>query len=129
MKALLLLTLAATVPQCCPAITPAQLDRLIPALIQVESGGRTTATGDSGNAVGCLQIWPIMVEDVNRIAGTAYTLPDRLNPVKSVEMARIYFGHYGKQWTLEQAARHWNSGPNRTTGTDEYWNKIKKELK
>lgn len=129
-KALLILA-AVTVSRCapCPAITPADLDRLVPALMQVESGGEYRAIGDGGKAVGVLQIWPIMVQDVNRIAGTHYTLADRLNPVKSVEMARIYFLHYGKSWTVEQAVRHWNAGPVGTVGTDKYWNKVRKELK
>lgn len=130
-KTLLIVALSVEVlvPSCAPAITPAELDRLIPALIQVESGGEYGAIGDGGKAVGCLQIWPVMVQDVNRIAGTHYTLADRLNPAKSVEMARIYFRHYGKSWTVEQAARHWNSGPGSTAGTDKYWNKVRKELK
>ena len=127
MKRLLLILLLHTC-QPCPAITPEQLDRLIPALIEVESGGVVGAVGDGGRAVGVLQIWPIMVQDVNRIAGTEYTLADRLSPEKSKEMARTYFNHYGKKWTVEQAARHWNSGPNTTAGTDGYWNKVKKEL-
>lgn len=116
------------VPHCCPAITPDQIDRLLPALIQVESGGEYRAVGDHGKAVGVLQIWPVMVQDVNRIAGTRYTLSDRLNHAKSVEMARIFLRHYGKSWTIEQAARHWNSGPGSTAGTDKYWNKVRKEL-
>lgn len=126
---LCIIVLILLLPRCCPAITPDQIDRLIPALIQVESGGEYRAVGDHGKAVGVLQIWPVMVQDVNRIAGTRYTLSDRLNPAKSVEMARIYFRHYGKSWAIEQAARHWNSGPGSTAGTDKYWNKVRKELK
>lgn len=111
-----------------PAITPAEIDRLIPALIAVESGGRDYVTGDRGAAVGCLQIHPVMVKDVNRIAGTTYRLSDRLDRRKSIEMARIYFRHYGKRWTIERAARSWNEGPTSTKGTDNYWRKVKKEL-
>lgn len=126
---LCIIVLILLLPRYCPAVTSAELDRLIPALIQVESGGEYRAVGDRGKAVGVLQIWPVMVQDVNRIAGTRYTLADRLNPSKSVEMARIYFRHYGKSWTVEQAARHWNSGPGSTAGTDKYWIKVRKELK
>jgi hypothetical protein len=43
-------------------------------------------------------------------------------------MAKIYFRHYGKSWDIEKAARHWNSGPNKTAGTNGYWEKVKKEL-
>jgi hypothetical protein len=120
-------------PLVASAITPAELDRLIPALIQVESGGNPLALGDYQQglpqAVGVLQIWTVMVDDVNRIAGTNYRPVDRLDRAKSIEMCRIYFNHYGKKWTMEQAARHWNSGPNKITGTDKYWNKVRKELK
>lgn len=129
-RLLLILTLSQCQP--CPAITPAEIERLLPALEQVESRGNPRAVGDYvkgvPQAVGILQIWPVMVQDVNRISGKAYTLNDRYSPAKSREMARIYFRHYGKKWTVEQASRHWNSGPNKTAGTDGYWEKVKKEL-
>jgi hypothetical protein len=106
------------------------LDKLIPALIAVESAGKSDAIGDGGKAVGCLQIWPIMVEDVNRIAGTSYTLADRKDRQKSIQMARIYLSHYAAGMTTEQAARCWNGGPtgHRKPQTITYWNKVKKEL-
>jgi len=109
---------------------PQDLDKLIPALIAVESAGKTDAIGDGGRAVGCLQIWPIMVRDVNRIAGTRYTLADRLDREKSIQMARIYLTHYAKNDTLENASRRWNGGPAGHTkpSTIAYWNKVKKEL-
>ncbi len=72
-----------------PAITRAEVERLIPALIEVESGGQSEAVGDGGNAIGVLQIWPIMVQDVNRITGKRYTLADRKCPVKAVEMGGL----------------------------------------
>ena len=40
---------------------------LVKALIQVESSGRDNAHNISEDAVGCLQIRPIMVREVNRI--------------------------------------------------------------
>jgi hypothetical protein len=106
------------------------LDKLIPALIAVESAGKTDAIGDGGRAVGCLQIWPIMVEDVNRIAGTNYTLADRLDRKKSIEMAKIYLTHYAAAGTIEHAARKWNGGPAGHTkpATIAYWKKVKTQL-
>lgn len=133
-KILTLFLLVATAGRCATAlaITPAEIETLLPALIQVESGGRDTAVGDGGKAVGCLQLWPVMVQDVNRISGKRYTLADRLDRNKSKEMARIYFRYYGKRWTVEQAARAWNggvkSGTLRSRSTDGYWKKVKKEL-
>jgi len=128
---ILTILIAVLVPRCCPAITPAELDRLIPALIQVESRGNDRAIGDSGKAVGALQLWPIMVEDVNRIAGTRYTLADRFDRRKSEEMVRIYLTHYARNKTIEQAARIHNGGPtgDRKEATKKYWEKVRKELR
>ena len=62
---------------------------LIPVLIQVESSGNNDAVGDNGRAVGCLQMWEICVDDVNRISGRSYTYEDRLSRTKSAEMVTI----------------------------------------
>ena len=104
-------------------------DRLIQALIQVESGGDCQAVGDSGQAIGVLQIHPIMVKEVNRILGKdKYTLQDRYSRAKSIEMANIYLNYYGG--TTEERARKWNGGPNghRKKATEKYWAKVKREL-
>jgi hypothetical protein len=133
MNKTLLILAAVTVSRYapCPAITPAELDRLIPALIQVESGGEYRAVGDHGKAVGILQIHAEYVQDVNRIAGTHYTLRDRLDRQKSIDMTRIYLAHYGKGKTIEQTARVHNGGPagHKKQSTVKYWNKVRKELK
>jgi soluble lytic murein transglycosylase-like protein len=83
---------------------------LLPILAAVESGNNPNAIGDNSRAVGILQIWPIMVKDVNRISGKAYTLQDRRSKAKSYEMATIYLKHYGKP-NAEYLARAWNGGP------------------
>ena len=85
------------------------LEILIPVLIQVESGGDVDAIGDMGEAVGCLQIHEIMVDDVNRIAkmngwwctggsGEYYyhkfTIDDRLDKNKSIQMCEYYLNYY-----------------------------------
>ena len=129
-KPVIILILALRSCQTCPAITETEVSKLLPALIQVESGGDNSAIGDSGNAIGCLQIWPVMVEDVNRVSGQGFTLNDRLSRHQSLKMARIYFRHYGKGWNIEQAARCWNGGPtgNKKKATLKYWEKVKKEL-
>jgi hypothetical protein len=114
------------------------LASVILALITVESGGDPNAIGDNGNAVGALQIWPIVITDVNNIAGTHYTLEDRKDRNKSIEIATIYLNHYcsekrlGRKATAEDYARCWNSGPAWRTKmhkTDGYWARVKKELK
>lgn len=126
-KLLILILLLAPLAR---AITDAELDVLIPALIQVESGGDNFAKGDGGKAVGCLQIWLIMVEDVNRISGRHFVPSDRTSRERSVEMCRIYLKHYARWKTVEQAARIWNGGPSgdKKPSTEKYWLKVKKEM-
>lgn len=106
---------------------------LLAALIAVESGGDAAAIGDGGRSVGILQISAAVVEDVNRIAGTSYTLADRLNTTHAVRMCQIYLGHYatakrlGRPVTDEDRARIWNGGPNgwRKAATVPYWAKVR----
>jgi hypothetical protein len=57
---------------------------LILALAMVESSFNPSAVGDNGDAVGLLQIHECVIQDVNRVYGTSYTLDDRLNPQASV---------------------------------------------
>jgi len=107
---------------------------LIDAMIYVESRGNDSAYSASENAVGCLQIRPCMVYDINRILkkqrkSIQYTLTDRWSRDKSIEMFYIYSTYYNLN-TLEQMARAWNGGPR---GTDKnttvgYWNKVKNQL-
>jgi Transglycosylase SLT domain len=101
----------------------------------VESHLNPRAVGQSED-VGILQITPVMVEEVNRILGRKkYTLADRLDPVKSVEMYRIYQKHYsGKRPKVmpvtEWQARIWNAGPTNynSKSATKYWAKVKREL-
>lgn len=104
---------------------------LLPAIEQVESGGKSDAVGDGGKAVGILQIHPIMVKDVNRILGEdRYTLADRLDPAKSREMFRVYSEHYSKGASDEVIARRWNAGPkgDKKPATLTYWAKVKAKM-
>jgi hypothetical protein len=100
------------------------------AVCAVESGGNPRAIGDGGKAAGIAQIWAITVKDINRFAGTRYTLSDRFDPVKSKEMFNLYVEHYGKGRSLQYKARLWNGGPggNSKTATIAYWKKIQKHL-
>lgn len=105
------------------------------AVCRVESNGNPRAVGDKGadgvyRAAGIAQIWAITVKDINRFAGTRYTLNDRFDPVKSKEMFNLYVEHYGKGRSLEFKARIWNGGPQgaQKTATLAYWRKIQKHL-
>jgi len=88
------------------------IELFIDALEVKESNRDTAAIGDNGRAVGCLQIWKIMLRDVNRILGyDHYLYSDRLSREKSREMCKIYFSHYCKDMSWHDMARCWNSGP------------------
>tara|TARA_R110000796_G_scaffold34775_12_gene89545 strand:- start:7741 stop:8166 length:426 start_codon:yes stop_codon:yes gene_type:complete len=112
-------------------------DNLVEAIIQVESRGNDSAVGDNGKAVGCLQIHPIVVREVNRLVSKPYTLDDRYSRAKSIEMFNIISEEYDccEEYTFMQyaeiVARRWNGGPkgDKKTATLEYWEKVKKELK
>lgn len=127
--------LLALLPACASA-APLDLDRLIPALEQVESAGNPAAVGDKGRALGILQIWDVVIADVNRAKGTTYTHRDALDPVKARAICRAYLSIYctprrlGRQPTMEDAARIWNGGPNghRKAATVKYWQKVARAL-
>lgn len=81
----------------------------IEALIHVESRGDITAVGTQ-NDVGVLQITPIMIEDANRIVGESrYTLGDRTDRNKSIEIFNIIQDHYNPDHDLHFALKIWNS--------------------
>jgi len=107
-------------------------------LIMVESGGNNAAVGDSGRALGCLQIHAGVVYDVNRIYGTSFKHEDAKDRQKSVQICQLYLRHYchdyerrtKKPATPEIAARIWNGGPIgfRKSATDKYWALVKEAM-
>ena len=114
-------------------------ERLVSALILVESRGNDSAIGDRhlvGNeAVGALQIRPIMVKEVNRILkiqkiNKRFTLKDRFERDKSIEMFYIWKNYHHKDSDYETIARNWNGGPKgyKLDRTVKYWNKVEKQL-
>jgi len=114
-------------------------ERLVSALIFVESRGNDSAIGDRhlvGNeAVGALQIRPIMVKEVNRILkiqkiDKRFTLKDRFERDKSIEMFYIWKNYHHKDSDYETIARNWNGGPKgyKLDRTVKYWNKVEKQL-
>ena len=112
---------------------------LLDALIFVESRGNDSAIGDRhlvGNeAVGALQIRPIMVREVNRIckrigSHQRFALKDRFDREKSIHMFMIWKEFHHKDSSPEKVARNWNGGPKgyKKDRTIKYWNKIEKQL-
>ena len=111
-------------------------DPLINAIIKVESNDNVNAIGDNGKAVGCMQIWKVVVDDVNKVSKLKYNYNDRFNKEKSIEIFKLYINKYatakrlGRTPTDEDMARIWNGGPNgfKKAGTKQYWLKVKAEL-
>jgi len=114
-------------------------DNLIPAMIHVESLGNDSAIGDKhlvGNeAVGALQIRPIMLREVNRIlkiqkSNKRYSKKDRYSREKSIEMFMVWKNYHHPKGGFETIARNWNGGPRgyKNKRTEYYWAKIQNEL-
>jgi hypothetical protein len=112
---------------------------LVTALILVESRGNDSAIGDrhivGGEAVGALQIRPIMVREVNRIlkiqkSDKRFKLKDRFDRDKTLEMFYIWKNFHHKDSDFEKIARNWNGGPKgyKNSRTLKYWSKVQKEL-
>lgn len=117
---------------------PTEAD-LINALIRVESRGNDSAIGDRhlvGNeAVGALQIRPIMVREVNRIlkiqkSDIRFKLKDRFDRQKTIEMFLVWKNYHHPDGDFEKIARNWNGGPKgfKKSRTEKYWAKVQQEL-
>ena len=106
------------------------IPNLIDAIIYVESRGNTKAHNIKEDAVGCLQIRPIMLKEVNRLLGyNKYKLADRWSKAKSIEMFNVIKEHTTNP-TDEKLARNWNGGWNgyKKKSTLKYWYKVKEQL-
>ena len=107
-------------------------DRLIDALVQVESSGNPSAVGDNGKALGCLQIWSVVVQDVNEVSRVKYSHSDAFDPAKARAICKAYLARYctakrlGRIPTDEDFARCWNGGPMgyKKKSTEKYWLKV-----
>lgn len=106
---------------------------VINAIIHVESRGNTNAK--SGIYAGAMQIAPIVVKECNLIlqeknSSLRYTLADRFNLKKSMEMFRLYQEKYNPTNDIEWAIRLWNGGPKFSVkATDGYFNKVISAMK
>lgn len=116
-------------------------DSFVAAVIQVESRGNDNAYCRKEDAVGCLQIRPIMVREVNRILKLnniqmQYTLNDRWSRVRSLEMFEIMAEEVEccdgltRLEFYEIVARKWNGGHrgHKKRSTKKYWKKVKEKL-
>jgi len=116
-------------------------DDFVNAVIYVESRGNDSAYHKKEKAVGCLQIRPIMVREVNRIlrkhkVNLKFEMDDRWNRQKSIDMFDIMAEEVECCLGLSQleffeiVARKWNGGPrgHKKKSTKIYWERVQKEL-
>jgi len=99
-------------------------DRLIKAVVQVESAGDTFAYSPSEKAAGAFQITPIRLLDYYQRTGNKYRLEDCFN----FEISKEIFLYYAKQIgypDYETIARNWNGSGKATLV---YWEKVKSNL-
>ncbi len=99
-------------------------DRLINAIINVESKGDTLAYNPIEMASGAMQIRPIRLRDYNRRTGSNYTGEDCFKLRVSKEIF-LYYAMRIKYPNYELIAREWN-GSGRSTL--DYWKKVKTNL-
>jgi hypothetical protein len=104
---------------------------LVDAMILVESMGDDSAYCKSEEAVGCLQIRPIMVREVNRLlkrfgSEERFSLTDRWSREKSIDIFDTWRLISHPDDSDEVIARCWNGGPRgwKKKATNHYWDKV-----
>lgn len=99
-------------------------DRLINAVVQVESLGDTMAYNLVEEAIGAFQIRAIRLQDFNQRTGNNYKTEDCYNYAISKEIFLYYARRTGYP-DYESIARNWNGSGRLTL---DYWEKIKTYL-
>lgn len=108
----------------CSAMPVDAYDRLVKAIVQVESAGDTLAYNLLEEAVGAFQIRPIRLFDYYRRTGINYKLKDCHNFEISKEIF-LYYARLTGYPDYETIARNWNGSGNATL---DYWKKVKSNL-
>jgi len=99
-------------------------DRLIDALVNVESAGDTLAYNLLEEATGAFQIRPIRLLDYYQRTGINYKLNDCYNYDISKEVF-LYYARLTGHRDYETIARNWNGSGDMTL---DYWKKVKANL-
>ena len=108
----------------CSAMPVDAYDRLVKAIVQVESAGDTLAFNLLEEAVGAFQIRQIRLLDYYRRTGINYKLKDCHNFEISKEIF-LYYARLTGYPDYETIARNWNGSGNATL---DYWKKVKSNL-
>lgn len=98
-------------------------ERLMMAVLLVESGGDTLAFNAFEEAYGPFQIRPIRLKDYNIRTGKNYVMQDCYKVDVSREVFLYYARHLGPDY--ERIAKRWNGSGEKTI---EYWAKVKANL-
>lgn len=99
-------------------------NRLVEALVQVESAGDTLAYNQSEEARGAFQIRPIRLLDYYQRTGVNYKIEDCYD----YDISKVIFLYYARQTghrDYETIARNWNGSGKLTL---DYWKKVKANL-
>jgi hypothetical protein len=102
------------------------------AIAMVESGLNPEIVNKYEDAVGILQIRPIMVKEANRILGfDKFKLKDRFSAQVSIEIFLTVQRHHNKDFNLKTACWIWNGGTIDTTKNkcNRYYTKVLLKLK
>ena len=109
-------------------------DKILEAIMEKESNFNTKAVNKKENAVGILQIRPIMVREVNKILknkgdSVSYSLADRLDSTKSVQMYYIFQKTRNPEYDPQIACYLWNGGTRKQLKmSHQYWLDVQKRL-
>lgn len=113
-----------------------ELRPFLDALVQVESGGDDNARGDSGKALGSLQIWRVYWQDATEYAPTlGGEYDDVTQRIYAERVVCAYLLRYARHAVAEKnyevLARIHNGGPAGASkkATAPYWAKVQKALK
>jgi hypothetical protein len=110
------------------------LERTLDAIMQVESGGRDHAVGDSGKALGAYQIHREYWTDGTRLLGVRWPYSDAVDRTRARAVARAYITYYTRLGRHRACPETWarihNGGPQGTLhkSTVKYWVKVKAVL-
>lgn len=78
-------------------------DTFIIALAKVESNNNPKAFNKKTNAAGLLQITPIYVREINKYNKKQYTLNDRFDSIKNIEMFKLFNQIHNPSFDVERA--------------------------
>ena len=109
-------------------------DKILEVIMEKESNFNTKAVNKRENAVGILQIRPVMVREVNKILrrqgdSIQYTLADRFDSTKSVAMYYTFQRARNPEYDPQIACYLWNGGTRTAKKlSHQYWLSVKDKL-